>query len=493
MKHARTYFICMLGILIFSQPAQALIVWNGKIVPAWPKEAQHAAFGKKSVSSPTAPFGFFPRRLGTMYGAVMIVDFSDQTAKFTKEQVWDWLNKTDYSSSYANGSVHDYFYQVSNGKFDLQNEVFGYYRAKNPKSYYESSSGYDKADELVNEMMAFFDPTVDFSKYDNDKNGTTESISFVYAGSGKTWGQGLWPHSGWIGQKKDGVTLGSYNMCDMGPGLGLYVFCHETGHMIFGWPDLYWFGDYCIMGNRMSDVNPVAINDFFRADQGWIPTTTVTSADNAIFTATPNQMAYGCINPTNKKQMYVWSNIKNTGRYSTLRGKGLLLFKYDDGIDGNTSATSRQLYVVEADGNNAMAGAQWPSPGSAATDFFYSANKTDFSSATTPAAAWGLKIYNISAISDTMRFYLGTGTVPVRNETVYAIKTPLTALQGPLSVFNPAGQRVGVLNSITSARMQPATHFACSGFYITKSQTPVYSSNIRPQHLACPGHEHQLR
>ncbi len=274
MKQKLITLILVLTILFHAHSAHALIVWDGEIVPAWPEEFYQTALAKRSASTSDAPYGFFPHPRDTTFGIVMIVDFSDQTAKFTKEQVNEWLNKKGYSTSYANGSVHDYFFQISNGKFNLFNDVFGYYRAKNPKSYYENANGYEKASELVNEMISYFDPFVDFSKYDNDKNGTTESISLVYAGSGQTWGKGLWPHSGRINQKRDGVTLGAYNMSDMGSGLGLYVFCHETGHMIFGWPDLYWFGDYCIMGNRISDVNPVPVNDFFRADQGWIPTVT---------------------------------------------------------------------------------------------------------------------------------------------------------------------------------------------------------------------------
>lgn len=454
-----SFLVGAISVFLLFQTTSAIIVWDGKIVPAWPEEVQYSALAKSSASSTSStPFGFFPRPRDTTYGVVMIVDFSDQAAKFTKEQVNDWLNKKGYSSTYASGSVNDYFSQISNGRFNLINDVFGYYRAKNPKSYYENTTGYDKALELVNEMVAYFDPTVDFSKYDNDKNGTTESISFVYAGAGKTWGQGLWPHSGRVGKKLDGVTLGSYNMSDMGSGLALYVFCHETGHMVFGWPDLYWFGDYCIMGNRMSDNNPVPVNDFFRADQGWIPAKEVTASDNLLCTTSPGQMAYYFRNPSNKNQVFLWSAIKNAGRYSTLKGKGILLYKFDNAIRGNTSGTSRQLYVVEADGNNTMAAAQWPSPGSASSDFFFKGNNAEFSSSTKPASLWGLKIYNISAASDTMTFYTGTGTVPVQYRSADAL-VQLPAIKGPMYQYNLIGRCDGVLQYGTAASQS-------SGFYI---------------------------
>jgi M6 family metalloprotease-like protein len=404
------HFMKLIAITGLFFPAFSLIVWEGKIVPEWPDQ-DLAALGKGTAGSPPAAaspgFGFYSAPKGTIYGLTMIVDFSDQVAAFTVDQVKAWLNSPGYSTGGCKGSVHDFYVDCSNGKLDLQNDVVGYYRAQKPKSYYEGLSGYSGATALINEMMTHFDPTVDFSKYDNDKNGTTEAINFVYAGSGQTYAQGLWPHSGSINQTKDGIRVGRYNMCDMGNSLGLYVFCHETGHMIFGWPDLYWFGDYCIMGNRMSETNPEAINDFYRADQGWIPTVDITAATNQIFRAWPNGASFRYVNPSKASEMFLWSNVRNTGQWSNLRGKGILLYHFDKTIGSNNSGTSRSLFVVEADGNNAMANAQWPNPGSAATDFFYQGNKAEFSS------AWGLKIYNISAIADTMSFTVGTGTVAI--------------------------------------------------------------------------------
>jgi hypothetical protein len=95
MKPAINCFFVILVILILSQSSQAIIVWNGEIVEAWPQEVHQVVLGKRAASpSGSEPYGFFPRPRDTTYGVVMIVDFSDQEAKFTKEQVEEWLNKT---------------------------------------------------------------------------------------------------------------------------------------------------------------------------------------------------------------------------------------------------------------------------------------------------------------------------------------------------------------------------------------------------------------
>jgi M6 family metalloprotease-like protein len=468
--HFRKKTVQLLIVIAMFQPAYPLIVWDGKIVPQWPD--QYFAAQKMPGAKPflrktvAAGFGFYAHPSGTIYGLTMLVDFSDQVANFTIAQVTDWLNKPGYTSTSANGSVHDYYYDVSNGLLDLENDVYGYYRAKHPKSWYEGMPGYSGSDSLVNEVMSYFDPTVNFSKYDNDKNGTTEAINICYAGSGQTYAQGLWPHSGWIGGKHDNVTVGSYNMSDMGTSLSLYVFCHENGHMLFGWPDLYWFGDYCLMGNRPNDVNPPAINDFFRADQGWILTTDITASTNALYKTWHNNGGFRFVNPSKAQEMFYWSKIKNAGRWSNLKGSGILLYHFDYSLGGNTSATHRCLYVVEADNSNAMAAAQWPSPGSRATDFYYSPNKTEFSSTTAPTSLWGLRIYNISAIADSMTFSVGTGVIATIPRLSPVMEKDNT---GPVLLYAVDGTKAGFL-TINDKPAGANGRQLTKGFYIAKSK-----------------------
>ncbi|MBQ9226258.1 MAG: M6 family metalloprotease domain-containing protein [Fibrobacter sp.] len=428
MKNRIPFF----GLIALMLPAMAFadIVYQGKRVQEWPAEAMptfdnsRGAPQSRALMKTTAVTtkSHYAAPKGKIYSLTLLVDFSDQAAPVTVSEVEDWLNKEGFNKDGCNGSVRDYYLDVSNGQLDLTNEVYGWYRAKHPKSWYENLNGYSGSDSLYKEVFDYFDPQVDFSRYDNDKNGSTEAINIVYAGAGQTWGQGLWPHSGWSGNViKDGVRLTNHQMTDMPGKFSIYVFVHESGHMIFGWPDLYWYGDYCTMGNRANDLNPVAINDFYRADQGWIPFVDITSEDvdnvTGLEVTKPGEFCYRYKNPARPNQEgLVWSYVRNTGRDKVLAGSGLLMQHYDFSIEGNSSADKLGLRIVHASAAGKSSDAvtdQWPSPGSTANTFFKSGTYADFSDDAYPAIRWyngsktGLKITDIGTPGETLSFCIG--------------------------------------------------------------------------------------
>lgn len=396
--------------------AQGLIVWNGQIVPAWPEEARSDAAAFMSGS------GFYRAPKGETFGLTLLVDFSDQEPAFTPDEIRAWLDDLDYTEDGRNGGVRDYYLDVSNGLLDLRNEVFGFYRAQHPKSHYEMGPGYAGASELVAEMIEAFDDTVDFSRYDNDGDGRTDAVSIIYAGPSETFGQGLWPHAGSTNHSADGVRISRYMMTQLGNDLDTYVFAHETGHMLFDWPDLYGFGDYCIMGNRISTLNPVGINDFFRADQNWIPVVDVDRDQPALYVARPNGAAYRFVNPSEPDELFLWSNVQNSGRFAPLRGGGLLLLHFDRRRRTNDPPNPLALAVVQADGMDELGGTTWPMPGNDPADYFFDGNNDEFSDTTNPSAAWndgsdsGLRIHAISENGPQMTFAVGEGQAPTTPE-----------------------------------------------------------------------------
>jgi len=402
--------------VLAAAPAAALIVVDGKIVPEWPDQPRRAARATTAAQMAGPGIGFYPDPKGVVHGLTILVDFSDASPAFTADEVDAWLNEPGFSEDGLNGSVRDYFFDNSNGLVEFQNQVVGFHRASQPKSYYESGSGYSRASELVAELLDAFDDEVDFSTLDNDGDGRTEAISIVYAGQAETWGQGLWPHSGGLNEMRDGVRLSRYQMTAMEDRFALYVFVHEVGHMLFGWPDLYGFGNYCVMGNASNQTNPVGINDFYRADQGWIPLIDITAQTNARFYADVNAGGYRYVNLERTDEAFFWSNIQNTNRWSSLRGNGLVVLHFDGEIRSNEPPNPLSLAVVQADGLAELDQTMWPEPGSEQADFYTAGTNAELSASTNPSSAWnddsasGLRLYEVSASGESMTFAVGTGT-----------------------------------------------------------------------------------
>jgi M6 family metalloprotease-like protein len=413
----RLFWACLLAATaLWSAPASALIVVDGKIVREWPDQPRRAARVSTAAQMAGPGIGFYPDPKGVVYGLTLLVDFSDASPEFSADEVDAWLNEPGFSEDGLNGSVRDYYFDNSNGKLDFQNQVVGFHRASQPKSYYEGGSGYSRASELVSELIDAFDDEVDFSMFDNDGDGRTEAISIVYAGQAETWGQGLWPHSGGLSQMRDGVRLTRYQMTAMEDRFALYVFVHEVGHMLFGWPDLYGFGNYCVMGNASDQSNPVGINDFYRADQGWIPLIDLTPATNARYYANVNAGGYRYVNPEREDEAFFWSNVQNTERWSSLRGNGLVVLHFDGDIGTNDPPNPLSLAVVQADGERELDQTTWPEPGSEQADFYVAGGNAELSASTNPSSAWnddsasGLRLYDVSASDESMTFAVGTGT-----------------------------------------------------------------------------------
>lgn len=402
--------------LTLSAHAGATIVWEGHEVAAWPDTpiAAPGAGAQLAVSTQ-----LFPHPNGVVRGLTILVDFSDQPAAYTKADVEAWLNEKGFSGFGLKGSIRDYFLGQSQGKVDYQNEVHGFYRAKKPKSYYQEADGYGRAQELLDDVLEALDEEIDYSKFDNDGDGKTEAISLLYAGGEGSFGKGLWPHAGGTNHQLDGVRLSRYMMTAMNGRPTNYVFAHESGHMLFGWPDLYGVGDYCIMANRGSDANPVGINDMFRADQGWVELVDIDASTNARLSTVPDGTVYRFVNPARPTEFFLWSNLENQAEWVSIDGSGLLVWHFDDSIRGNDPPAPLQLAVVQAGGGRKLGATTWPSPGSDSADLFAKGGKPELGPQTQPNTKWnggsesGLRIYDITAPGPTMEFSVGTGPLPL--------------------------------------------------------------------------------
>ena len=82
-----------------------------------------------------------PAVFGNVRGVALLVDFSDEPAAMDPSEIEAFFNEQGYTGYGNNGSVRDYYRDISGGQLDLTHDVTPYYyRAAHPKSYYEDPS-----------------------------------------------------------------------------------------------------------------------------------------------------------------------------------------------------------------------------------------------------------------------------------------------------------------------------------------------------------------
>ena len=202
---------------------------------------------------------------------VILVGFSDRAFSKTAAQFNAFFNTEGYSENSAIGSVLDYYKENSFGQFTPTFEVLGPVTLDNNMAYYggNDSNGDDKLPEMALAHAAQkLDSTVDFSRYDNDGDGTVEFVIFYYAGFDEAQGastNAIWSHAWYLSsiyssarnnRTFDGVNLDRYfctselkgssgsTMCSIG------TTCHEFAHTL-GLPDFY-DADYSTNGSAAS-------------------------------------------------------------------------------------------------------------------------------------------------------------------------------------------------------------------------------------------------
>ena len=389
-------------------------------------------------------------------GLTLLIDFPDKKSSISKSEINNFFNQTGYRGYYNNGSVRDYFYDVSGEKVIYENTITEFYTAKNPKSYYDNvnESDYSKALELVNEALNWLKSTgFDFSKLTTDANGMVRGVNILYAGNADAgWAKGLWPHQGYIPDAftANGVKIQLYQMSDIGSELSLDTVCHENGHLLFGYPDLYDYtgatngcGIYSLM-SFISDVkNPAPPDPYCRnIISGWNSVLDLNSySDGNKITANSStngtQPVYKW-SGNNSNEYYLIENIKKSGRYASMPDEGLMIWHVDEYGSNSNKETSisknYQLAVVQADNkmeieNNINVGADG--------DLFHAGYNDTFNDSSSPNSKWwnntssGLDISSISNIGETMTFIKNGKSVIDEDENIARKATATSSYCSP--------------------------------------------------------------
>lgn len=328
---------------------------------------------------------------------VILVGFSDLPFTFTNNDFDRWLNEKGYSVDGGTGSVKDYYRDNSMGQFIPNFTVLGPYTLPYTQLYYAGNS--EDTGEDANPRAMIVDackiakeqnPDIDFSIFDNDKDGYMDNVNVVYAGySEASTGNGddMWPHSWTLEEFSltiDGIIIDAYGCSAEFVGAegkkmdGIGTFTHEFGHVL-GLKDMYDTdeytdgygldpGDYSIFASgsyNNESRTPPCLMAFERMQMGWCkPIELNEAADIALNPISDNTAYY--INAQSGRpegtghEWFVLENRQKTGWDSYLPAHGLLIYHYDYtnemvekywSVNGpNNNSKHRCMYIKPADG-----------------------------------------------------------------------------------------------------------------------------------------------
>jgi len=360
---------------------------------------------------------------GDVVGITLIIDFSDDVATIPVANFDDYCNKEGYAGYGNNGSVRDYYYDVSEGNLTYTNFVpDAYFRAPNTKAYYcNPSVGYgQRAQELIAAALDDLDASgFDFSQYDSNGDGVVDAVNCFYAGNTwNSWAEGLWPHAGWLQWYADGVHTERYQITNAGSALSLGTFCHENGHMLMGWPDLYDYdgdsqgvGAFCLMCGGCFGTNPNEPCAYFKMDAGWADVTELWDPATDLPVSVDGNEMYRFQRVDRPNEFYLVENRQATGRDAGLPDNGLAIWHIDtEGNNSNQQQTPDLHYLVtlvQADGdwdleNNRNSGDS--------SDLYAAPYYTDCTPTSDPNTAWWdrtdsqASFFDISASGSLMTF-----------------------------------------------------------------------------------------
>ncbi|MBK9126314.1 MAG: M6 family metalloprotease domain-containing protein [Phycisphaerales bacterium] len=368
---------------------------------------------------------------GAVQGICLIVDFSDDVGTIPAATVSNYCNQVGFSEFGNNGSVRDYFFDVSDGALTYTNYVpAAYYRAAYPKSHYtDPNIPYgQRAQELIVAALTDMEHhSFDFSQYDANGDGVIDAVNCFYAGDvWNNWGEGLWPHASVVSFSADGVRTERYQITNTGAALHLRTFCHENGHMLLSWPDLYdsdydstGVGQFCLMAYSTTDTNPCEPCAYLKHIAGWSQTTLLTIPRTGLpLPAASTNRCYKFDRPGHPNEYYLVENRQQTARDSGLPDGGLAIWHVDTlGNSRNNEMTPESHYLVtlvQADGlwdleHNVNYGD--------ATDLWSAPDYTNCTPLTSPGTNWWngspsvLLITNVSTSASVMTFDFAAGSL----------------------------------------------------------------------------------
>ena len=312
---------------------------------------------------------------GTVRGLTVLVQFPDQTSSVTTSQVEALLNQPGYALDGNRGSVRDFWLTMSNSKLDYSNDVIGPVTLSRPMaSYFVPEDTPAPAATLIGEALDLaLASGVDLRDYDSRHEGVVDALSFMYAGL-TLYHMPFWPHNSVYERTfPGGIRTYFYTITSMGRSrvdLSIGTFCHESGHQLCRFPDLYDYGNrdgdlekssglgrYCVMssGNHLGEGRaPSALCAYLRDLAGW-PESVVTLGPGAFEAAHGDYARVLKYETGSANEYFLVENRSQIDADTQLPDGGLAVYHCDtlgsNELQEGTAGKHYQCALLQADGH----------------------------------------------------------------------------------------------------------------------------------------------
>ena len=323
----------------------------------------------------------------TKHGIVILAQFSDIGFEFKRNDFVALLTQDGYSRNGAEGSAKEYFEEQFGGRVDFSFDVSEIVTLPGKRADYGANlpDGEDKdpARMIVDACQAA-DNAIDFSLYDEDKDGEIDNVFVFFAGGDEADGAGedcIWSHAWYVHDGAgmsvvlDGKELNSYACCSElipnggdgyfdGTITGIGTFCHEFSHTL-GLVDMYdtdyegsggeaaalWILTSLMDGGNANnaDNTPPNFNAIERERLGICePVRILTDGSYSLGPVDQTNMVYR-IDTDNENEYYLLECRDGKGWDAYIGGSGMLIYHIDrsDRDSGYSEIYGRNLKASE--------------------------------------------------------------------------------------------------------------------------------------------------
>ena len=299
----------------------------------------------------------------------VMVEFNDRAFKGDEAATlaqWNKIfNAENLTEEPFKGSVHDYFYAQSYGKFNVIFDLVYVKVSGDAEKYTSTQTDDENSQYLVQDIMEVLKNRndINWNLYDWNGDGFVNQLLIVYAGHGMNDSSGsylIWPHQWWVSEHLKDRKQGEY--CEPIPvtyndkeykvdcycalaeltkknDYGSFgTICHEYTHC-FGFPDFYYGNTNYVAGWDLMDSGNYNANGYLppcysaheRWMMGWL--TPIELKENATITDMPaladEGRAYLIRNDGHENEYYIVENRQQTSWDASLPCNGIVIFHID--------------------------------------------------------------------------------------------------------------------------------------------------------------------